>query len=219
MRRAGLAGPSRTILLTGYSYYGRFMWNPTEEVVEMLRGRVYRGFRVEGLVLPVSLRRVRRVLLVKLEELSPAAVVGLGLSPRVTKLVVEMVSANLAYFEAPDIDGYRAQLEPVVEGWPSIARTSIPVEKVVEVCARRRGLPLRPGVSIGTYLCNAAGFIEMGWAERTGRIGGFVHVPPHTELSMRLGLGYSLPLSVIRESVECILEVVAEELEQREKPL
>jgi len=206
------------ILITGYSHYGRYMWNPSEELVKMLDGEKLEGYILKGLTLPVSFKRTREILLNSLNTLDPAAVICLGLAPSAKKLVVELVSVNTTYFEIPDTDKYRARLEPVIERSMPVARTSLPVERIARMCIEEKNLPIRPGVSIGTYLCNVAGYVAMSWASMKKRIGGFVHIPPHTDLAMRLGLENYLPMYLIRESLLCILRAVIAELDSK-KPL
>ncbi len=176
----------------------------------MLNGRILGEHRVVGRVLPVSLRAVREKLPRLVEELRPSLILGLGLAPRAGKVLLELVFHNTAFFEEADEDGYRAWLEPLVEDGPSMVEARLPVRRIMEECGRRRGLPLRPSVSAGTYLCNAAGYLVSLSSSRLGVPGGFLHLPPHTDLAMRVGLPNHQSLRLIAETVECVLEASLE---------
>ena len=45
------------VLVTGFSYYGVYPYNPSGDLAEKLDGAVVEGFKVIGRVLPVSFRR------------------------------------------------------------------------------------------------------------------------------------------------------------------
>ncbi len=203
---------SNTILVTGFSYYRRYVYNVSGQVAEDLDGASIGGFRVVGLVLPVSLRRALPMLRGALEEYRPVVAVSTGLHPGANAVLLELAAANTAYFSTSDVDGYRAKLDPLEPGGPPVVSTGLPVKMVVEECAERRGLRLKPSVSIGTYLCNAAGYTVMSYAARAGVPGGFLHLPPSTDIAMKLGLRNMLPYSEILEAVRCVAEVAVEAL-------
>jgi len=209
-RQSATGAELRTVLLVGFSQYGSYFYNTSEEVVRALHGRIVRGFKVEGVVLPVSLRVVRSVLPKILDEIKPGVVIGTGLNPSARRIILELAASSVLSFQTPDVDGCTTQFE-LLDGDIRVVRTSLPVKRIVEECTLKRGLPLAPSLGIGSYLCNAAGFIIMDYAERNRAVGGFIHLPPHTDLAMRIGLGFSLPLSMILKSLECVLEVTLEE--------
>jgi hypothetical protein len=68
-----------TILLTGYSYYSKYWFNPSSEVARVLDKAVINGYRVVSRVLPVSFRVVVSELPRLLEEQKPRIALGLGL--------------------------------------------------------------------------------------------------------------------------------------------
>ena len=70
---------SRKILLTGFSHYGVYYINPSMEIVQKLNGIVFNGFKVHGLVLPVSINKAPKILKDKLRILKPDIVIGLSL--------------------------------------------------------------------------------------------------------------------------------------------
>ncbi len=200
------------ILVTGFSYYGRYMFNPSEEVVRAIDGSTIGGLRVRGVVLPVSLRRAIDLLEKVLYERDYRMVLATGLNPRISKLIVELATVNVAHFEGLDEDKRRATLMYLDRSEVEALATRLPVERIYSRCVERLNLPITFSVAIGTYLCNAAGYMVTRYAKMRRIPGGFVHLPPHTDLAMRLGLGNYRSLREIIEAIRCIIEV---SLEQR----
>lgn len=195
------------ILVVGYSGFREYQWNTAEAVAVRLHGLRVGGCSVESRVVPVSLKAVKSLVPGLLEELDPAAALGVGLAPSARSVLLELAAANYAYFEAPDEEGYRSPGEEVAPGGPRVVHTTLPVDSIVGECRRGRGLPVRPSVSIGTYLCGVLGYTLMKWGLEKGRPAGFIHVPPDTGLAMKLGLGNYLSIRDIVDSVKCVLEV------------
>lgn len=195
------------ILVTGFSIFDNYLYNPTSQIVEDINGAVVNGIVVEGVVLPVSFKHVVSTLRAILEERRPAIVVGLGFAPRASRVVLEIASTNIAYFQTPDIDGYLAEGIEIESGGKLVVETKIPLREVIEHCVKALRLPVVPGMSIGTYLCNTAAYIIMSYAERYNAIGGFLHIPPTTDISMRLRLPNSLPYREVLNSILCVLRI------------
>ncbi len=198
------------ILIIGYSGFREYQWNPAEAVAEKLRGRRIAGCIVESHVVPVSFSMVRKVIPRLLESVDPAVALGVGLAPSAKSVLLELAAANYAYFEVGDEDGFKSAGEEVVTGGPMVVHTTLPVGAVLGRCREEKGLPLRPSVTIGTYLCGTLGYILMKWGSETGRPAGFIHIPPDTSLAMKLGLKNYISLRDAVDSVECILEATLE---------
>ncbi len=197
---------SPRILVTGFSLYNGYLYNPTTQIVEDLNGTVINGILIEGVVLPVSFKRAIPMLKSMLEERKPAIVLGLGFAPRASQAVLELAAANLAFFQIPDADGYKAEGEEIEHENELVVETRLPVKKIIDNCIKAQRLPLVPSVSIGTYLCNAVGYTIMSYTARYGAIGGFLHIPPTTDVAMRLGLKMGIPYRDIFECVLCVLK-------------
>ncbi len=195
------------ILLIAYSIFDHFQLNPAEETARRLASVTVNGLQVVSRIIPVSYNYVKNNLPRILEKEEPDIVIGLGLAPRARSVIIELASSNVASFTSRDIDGVRVDYE-YINGVNElhVLPTRLPVDDIIKECHGKRGLNVRPGVSIGTYLCGVAGYIILEYAHRRGIPGGFVHIPPSTELALRHKLGYSMPLREIVESIRCIIE-------------
>jgi len=199
------------VLVIGYRQFGRYLFNTCEAVVDALKGSKIGGAEVEGLTIPVSLKFVREELPRILEGRSPDVVIGLGMAPGFRRVVVELVATNLATFEIPDADSYVANHEEIKEGGPPVIEVPVPWKRVLEKCVRGKGLPLKLGVSIGTYLCNALAYTIATYAWSKGIPAAFMHVPMHSDYAFRnLFEGPTMPLSTIVDCVKCVAEACLE---------
>lgn len=198
-------GLKELVLVTGFSYYRGYPYNPSGDLAEKLNGTVIEEFKVTGKVLPVSFENALGILEGLLREYKPAVVVGLGLHPRATAVLLELAAVNLAHFERPDIDGFKARLKAIDDEGPQVLYTRLPVDRVHSACNEGLQLRIRPSVTIGTYLCNAVGYKIMHYGSSSGAVAGFLHVPPTTDIAMKLGLSNYIAAWELEEIVRCVI--------------
>ncbi len=118
--------------------------------------RSFEEFVIRGFALPTSLKAVSNDLPKILSEVNPDVVIVIGLAPRATSIMLELVSANCLHFEIPDVNGEKVKLKNVGPHKLSIATTTLPIRRIVSRCSRV--CRLRPSISIGTFICNAAAY-------------------------------------------------------------
>jgi pyroglutamyl-peptidase len=178
----------RPILVTGFEPYGGLSSNPSFRAMERLDGTQIAGRLVIGRGLPVALARIGPAVAAVLEEVAPAAVVSLGLSPGEAVIRIERVAVNIADFLLPDNDGLTHRDRPIIEGGPASLFSTLPVRAIESAC-NAAAIPAKVSLSAGSYLCNACLYRLLALAaERPGPpLCGFLHVP-HTpeEVAQRL---------------------------------
>ncbi len=198
------------IRVYGFMGYHRYWPNPACLLATRLNGERIGGCRVTGSCIPVSLEYVRdRLSLSSFQGFD--IVVGLGLAPMARMLRVELAASNLVDFREPVVHGRSVELEEVVPGGPLVLPTRLPFKDIVRSC-RSVGIPVRPSVSSGTYLCNALAYKIHYWANYYGGVGGFIHIPADNNTVMRSRLGHGLPFWLLLEGVRCVLRVTGESL-------
>lgn len=193
------------ILLLGFDGFHRYWPNPAGELALSLSGYRARECVVDARLVPVSLEGVRSLLGEGVLD-GYSAVVGLGLDPAAREPRLELVASNVAYYREPRAS--KAVFEEVIPDGPLALPTGLPYRRLVEEC-RGRGLPLRVGASVGTYMCGAMAYVLHYWSQTRGRPAGFIHVPPDTSTAMKLGLGRWVPAWLLRETMTCVLDVAA----------
>ena len=166
------------ILVTGFEPYAGRGSNPAYEVMQALDGRTFEGKTVVGRSLPVSVTGMRNRLLPLLDEVKPAAVIGLGLWPGEPMIRLERVGINIADFEIADNDGALLRNTTVAEDQPAARWSTLPL-RAIETELLKAGIPVRLSSTAGTYLCNACLYTLLeGLAARGAAIpAGFIHLP------------------------------------------
>lgn len=197
------------ILLTGFSHYGPYYINPSMEIALKLNGVLFNGYKVYGSVLPVSLYRGIMLLQDKLESLNPDIVIGLGLAPRARSITIELASANIAHFpDYKDVDGSSAWMKFIDNNELNVLKTKLSIQKIMNTCCREKVYEITVSLSIGTYLCNIIGYLITKYVWDNNKIGGFIHLPPHTDLALKLGLNNFIPINYKVDAIKCIISVI-----------
>lgn len=179
--------PLRPVLVTGFEPFGGMEENPSLLAAMELDGRSVGGRSVIGRCLPVSMQRIRQALADILDELSPVAVIALGLATGEAALRLERVGVNLADFDIADNDGRRLADLPVSHDGPPARLSTLPLARIADALLDA-GIPATLSSSAGTYLCNAGLYclLEM-LEERGGGVpAGFVHMPCTPRLAAAL---------------------------------
>ena len=101
------------ILVTGFDYFDKYYINTSGEIARRINGIEIHGYRIHGIILPVSYKQAPKILMNAIESYKPSIIVGLGLAPRADKVIIEIASSNRAHFTIPDVDGYKAFNEPI----------------------------------------------------------------------------------------------------------
>lgn len=166
------------ILITGFEPYGGRGSNPAYETMKALDGRVLDGWTVVGRGLPVSLPSMKSKLHALLDEVQPAAVIGLGLWPGEPMIRLERIGVNVADFEIADNEGILLRDTPVLASVSAARWATLPL-RAIETALLREGIPARISSTAGTFLCNACLFTLMESLSARGSSipAGFIHLP------------------------------------------
>jgi pyroglutamyl-peptidase len=151
------------VLVTGFEPFGENAVNPTALLAEELG----------GVVLPVSYARAADSLRRAIDATDPEVVLCFGLAEQRTSISVERFAHNMDEASTTDNDaspGSGAEIEP---GAPLALASGLPVDDIVATL-RGEGIPAEVSRDAGGFLCNHIFYVLL----RTGRRGGFIHVPP-----------------------------------------
>lgn len=195
----------RTVLVTGFEPFGGETINPSAEIARSLDGRVIKGRRVVGGVLPcvfgASLVELRRLL----RTVRPELVVCVGQAGGRAEITPERVAINVDDARIADNAGARPVDLPVVRGGPAAYWSTLPIKAVVEAL-RTRGLPASVSQTAGTFVCNHVFYgLMRALARSKGGRGGFVHVP-FLPAQAKRGEA-SLPLEKMIEAIALTVEI------------
>lgn len=149
-----------TILVTGFTPWGRERRNPSGELARA----------VGGSVLPVDYARAERDILRLIRSSRPDAILMLGLAAGRTRLELETVALNVDHGGAGK---GRRRRRPIRKG-PLALPATLPVDRLYRALKRAR-IPVSISAHAGTFVCNHVFYVALA----EGRVpSGFLHVPP-----------------------------------------
>ena len=205
------------ILLTGFEPFGDYKDNPSGEVARALDGRAVGGATVRSAILPVHHVRAEAVVAQLVADLSPRAIVHLGLAGGRARVALERIAVNVMDFEIADNSGYRASGEPCVPGGPAAYFSTLPLDAMLEALTAE-GVPAYLSSTAGTYLCNQTFFTTRHLLEsrRAATPAGFIHLPLSPSMVITAGLDQpSMDVPLMLRAVETALRVVARSTTRR----
>lgn len=170
----------KKLLLTGFEPFLQFPMNPTEQIVNNLHGKVIGEYTVESIVLPVDYSESEKQILEKIKELSPDAVISLGLAAGRFKITPERVAINVKD-GAADNQGVALEDEPIAIDGDDAYFSRLPIRQMVNALKENQ-LPSEISNSAGTYLCNNVMYAVLKNVPNIPA--GFIHIPVSHEMAI-----------------------------------
>lgn len=170
---------TKKIIVTGFEPFGGEKDNPTKYIAENINGRVLsNGTVVEGILMPVSVKRTADMLISILEEKKPDILIMTGLSGKINDINLERVAINILDARIPDNDGNKPVDELIDKDGETAYFSTLPVRKILEDLHLNK-IPASISNSAGTYICNYGMYLALNFAKKHGypEKTGFIHVP------------------------------------------
>jgi pyroglutamyl-peptidase len=194
---------SPSVLVTGFEVFGDNSENPTEILVNRLKGNVekkkFKGIHTRVLPVTHQASNIINSLLPNNYEY----VIQLGLHGLINDFALERIAINIDDFRIPDNSGVQTQDRPIDPKAPLAYMTPLPIYKI-ESALKDISLPCHISYSAGTYLCNHIYFTTLNFIHmhnlNTQAI--FVHVPSRDHID--LDLQYA-GLQTILRSLGCTI--------------
>lgn len=179
------------VLITGFERFHAHATNPSQLIVERLRGSLIAGAKTEALILPVAFGEDTKRTLPAIDALKPVAVLEFGLKASGSRVDIEMFAINHRMTDAADA------LIPIVDAGPAAYFATIDPLPVAASINARLGAIAQPHGYAGSYLCNHIFYQTLHYAQRMADppAVGFIHVPMPVEYAKPQNPS-SLPLSL-----------------------
>lgn len=165
----------KTLLITGFDPFGGETVNPSREAIKLLPDTVG-GYRLHKLEIPVEFGRGAEIAIRAAEELSPDAILCVGLAGGRQAMTPEVLAVNIRDAGSPDNAGYKPSFEPVVPGGREAYFTTLPAREMTAAISAA-GLPASLSFSAGVYVCNDLLYSLLHRFAGTEVRVGFIHVP------------------------------------------
>ncbi len=173
----------KKILISGYEPFGGDTFNPSLALAETLKGRIYRDYEFDYVMIPVSRKRAIKTMIDAIEEKTPDVVICTGLAYERAGVSVERVAINVADFPFEDMDGYLALNETIDQEGPTAYFSTLPIRRIREA-VRAEGIPIFVSNSAGTYCCNMLMYGTLNYIKKNNLPikAGMMHVPYTPEM-------------------------------------
>lgn len=199
------------VLVTGFDWYRGLGFvfyhpNPSGVVASRLNGAVVNDCRVRGLILNVSYSEIN-VLRRVLDEYKPGIIVSMGLHPRATKPLLEMVAVNTMFSSLGDVSGYKPVFEKIDDKGPNVVSAPADIHGLYTYL-KEKSFDVAPSNTLGLYLCNSVAYTIYSWAWRNKAKAVFIHVPPVGTLRLRIGMNTGVGEWGIDRLEELVREII-----------
>ena len=161
----------KKILLTGFEPFGGLKTNPSMRVLDSINHS-----NVEKLLLPVSYKRSREILIDKIMEYKPDIILSLGLASSATKIRIEKIGINFQGAKAKDNDGILITDSKISDG-PDGLITSFNTSDIIKLL-EVKNIPVELSLSAGGYICNTIYYTGLEYNDKNAL---FIHLPNSKE--------------------------------------
>lgn len=189
------------ILVTGFQPFNKASSNPSQRIVEALRGQP----NIETLVLPVVFGEAARDICQAIDERKPDVVLSLGQAEGRRELTPERIAINLDDARISDNQGNQPSEVPIEVNGPAAYFSTLPISRMV-AAMKSVGVPAAISNSAGTFLCNHVSYAIQHHCRDTKIISGFMHLPLMNEQADEFSgmptMDFELMLKGVRASLE-----------------
>lgn len=196
------------ILLTAFDPFHNAPLNSSQQVMIKIAGLDLSPFELRTCLLPTTYRGSADLLIAAIDELSPRAIIMLGMHGGPPIIRLERLAVNVNDTPTPDNTGEIATARAIaLDGVPQ-HETTLPIDEML-AALREASIAVELSHDAGRFVCNHVFYIARMRIEqaRCDCLAGFIHLPRVDE-SRAMGL----PLSVMSDGVTRCLRIVRDHL-------
>ena len=200
----------KKILLSGFEPFDKSPINPSQELLNALPDELFGDVTLVKIILPVDQAHAPDLLIAKIVEQQPDAVIALGQASGRSRICLERVALNLMDFRIPDNKGISIADQPVIAGGPAAYFSTLPMREI-EAALLAEGIPVELSLSAGAYLCNQVFFrmIHEIAIRQMAIYAGFIHLPALPEQAARAEKPLpSMSLDMLKRAIHLVIAVI-----------
>lgn len=165
------------ILVTAFDAFNKEPINPSLMMLEALPDELF-GHEIVKQVLPTVFGESAALVLQRLAEVEPDAVLCLGQAGGRAAITLERVAINVNDASIADNAGKQPTDEPIAAGGPVAYFSTLPNKAIVAVL-READIPAQISNTAGTYVCNQVLYAVLHYLSETDlpARATFMHVP------------------------------------------
>ena len=165
----------KKLLISGFDPFGGEAINPSYEAVKLLQN-VIGEYELTKIELPTVFGRAAEIMIQKIEEIRPDAVICVGQAGGRRGITPEVIGINLREASIADNAGNTPKNEKIRDCATDGIFSTLPVREMVEAI-KAEGLPASLSFSAGAFVCNDLLFSLLYKFKDTDIKIGFIHVP------------------------------------------
>lgn len=165
----------KKLLISGFDPFGGERINPSFEAVKLLPD-VIGEYELTKIELPTVFGRAAEIMIEKIEEIHPDAVICVGQAGGRRGITPEVIGINLREASIADNAGNMPRNEKIRKAAPDGIFSTLPVREMVEAI-KAEGLPAYLSYSAGSFVCNDLLYSLLYEFKDTEIKIGFIHVP------------------------------------------
>lgn len=197
------------ILVTGFDPFGGEKMNPAYEAVKLLPDRIA-GMEIIKLEVPTVFHQSIDVVMQKVREVQPDAIVLVGKAGGRTDISFERVAINVDDARIPDNKGQQPLDVPIIASGENAYFSTLPARTMINAI-QKEGLAASLSNTAGTFVCNHLMYGVLHHTQEMEIPVGFVHVPYVPEqIEGKAGVP-AMELGDIVRGLEVAIGVVMEE--------
>ncbi len=199
------------ILVTAFDAFNKEPINPSLMMLEALPDELD-GHTLIKQVLPTVFGESADLIIQRIDEAKPDAVVCLGQAGGRAAMTLERVAINVNDASIADNAGKQPVDQPIVEGGPAAYFSTLPNKAMVSAM-REAGIPAQISNTAGTYVCNQVLYAVLHYLHenKLAASATFMHVPylPSQVLD-KPGVA-SMSLADMNRALEIAVRVIGED--------
>lgn len=196
------------VLVTAFDPFGGENVNPAEQAVIRLPDQIG-DKEICKLTIPTVFGRAGALVIQKMDELRPDAVICVGQAGGRSAVTPERVAINIMDANITDNDGKQPSDEPVVPEGPAAYFSTLPIKAMVQAI-KDAGLPGAVSNTAGTFVCNSLLYTVLHHAKTCmdGTRAVFIHVPYIPEQTVEKKDTPSMPLDDIVRALTAAIAAI-----------
>lgn len=196
------------ILITGFEPFGGESVNPSYEAIKLIENN-FDGLDIIKLEVPTAFYKSTQVVISKIDEVKPDAVIMVGQAGGRADITVERIAINIDDASIKDNEGQKPVDSVIDKNGFSAYFATLPIKEIVEKI-KNAGIPASISNSAGTYVCNHLMYSVLNYIYKSNLNikAGFIHVPYTTAQVIAKPQSASMSMENIKTAIESAILAV-----------
>ena len=196
------------VLVTGFEPFGNNIENSSWVVANKVVTQ--NTFDIALELMPVSFKRVAKVLRTAVAKHNPNLIIMLGQAGSSDTVRLERIAINMMDARSADNDGFIPDEEPISIETPAALFTNTDIKQLYNAIGKK-GIPVKISNSCGLYVCNRIYYEALMLCNEVNKMKAiFVHLPLYDGQRDAKNNLHTLPLDKMEKAIDIIINKLRE---------